>query len=259
MVPLAAMLVAGSVLSACGTGGSSAAHDPLAKLDSAIGKLNDTRRIVVGDLDVLSTAVQSADAADRAAAKGDITDATALVPEATTLTAAAAPIAARGRSDVISYQQAIGEITGAIAKLGPTDGLTDDRSDALEAVGRTGNAEALAVTDSVKAYASSWPTYSTVTEAQHSWLQRAQRGEYSDAKVAGAAYLSARQSSATAFFADGAAIATAERTRVAATKAMAVALAQAQDTLAALPLPSLVPTPSPPAMPTSTPPSASGA
>jgi hypothetical protein len=252
-LPAAALLTAVAAvtfLAACSSGSAAATHDPLAKLNSAIGKLNETRAIVLDDLVLLARAVDAVDSADDAAADGDVDSAKTLVPVAASLIAAAAPIAARGRSDVISYQQAIGAVVGAAAKLGPTDGLTDDRADAIEAVGRAGAAEAADVSASVQVYATAWPDYSSLTTRQHSWLQRVQHHSFAGTPAARAAYVAERASSTTALDSDGQQIADTERTRDASTKAMAIALGQARDALSDLPLTALVPTPSPP--PTST-------
>jgi hypothetical protein len=192
-----ALLIAGGLLTACGAGSTSASHDPLAKLDVAIGKVNEHRAVVLSDLAQLDQAVHAADAADAAAVAGQVTEAATLVPKAVSLTALAAPIAARGRSDVISYEQALGTLKTTAAKLSPVEGITPSRAAALVEVDLAGQAEVQTSRATVQVYAAAWPDYAKLTEQEHSWLGHAQHGSYPGGG-AGQAYVAERASSAGA-------------------------------------------------------------
>jgi hypothetical protein len=240
------LVLCGVALTACGGGHPTTvdAGSPLANLDHAIGKLNHERAALLADLSTLATAASAADAASEVASEGDVNTAASLIPKVDTQTSDAAPIAARSRSNVVAYQQALQALVKATEE---TSELTPAQRSALQAVDTAGKQEAICARASGRGYADAWPYYAKLTSAQRAWLTHAQAGWYRDADESGHAYEVSLDSFRADLDQSRVAMNDADEARVRATGVMAAALTHASAALRPLRVTDLQTFPSTPA------------
>lgn len=218
------------VLAACG---SSKTH-PSAVVDDLrrdFAKVLTTRVTALEDLRTVSAAVTAVQQADDATSRGTTVD-EELITTSVNQSAQAAPIVARTRSDVASYQNALASLEQDARN--PKTSLDDEQRAKIAALCTTGRAEAEAIKGTATAYATEWPAYSGLAQALQTWLQRSQHGQYVTTDDAQLGY----RDLTTQFEADlaigRASAAAAETTRNAASKEMATAIGTVQAEVPAL-------------------------
>jgi hypothetical protein len=229
-------LTLGLLLAACGgSGGAAGKPSAVDDLQRDFAKVLTTRDTALDDLQIVSAAVTAVQRADDATKPGAVTDPD-LVTTSASRAAQAAPIVARTRSDVASYQNAL-ERDARDTKV-PLD---DAARAKIAALCTTGRAEAEAIKATASAYATEWPAYSGLAQALVTWMQRSQRGEYASIDLAHDAYKALTTPFAADLAIGQASAAAAERTRTATTTEMVTGIAGARTAVTELrdvPLPS---------------------
>lgn len=240
----AVALVVVLVVAACG---DNEVRNPLGGLGADLAKLASRRATVVGDLVVVRSAAATADAATRAVERGDVDIAASAVPRAAEALETGAPLAARGRSDVLSYEHAVEAVAADLDALGPGNGISADRLAALADLATFGSAEVDAARGAFAAYAPTWTRRSSLCAQQKTWLQRARNGAYGPERtgnlVAAQAYDRLVAGEAAQRAIDAAQVAAALRVYDGAHATMDRAVAAAQEALAPLDLPPISATP----------------
>ncbi len=238
----AVVLVVAGVLAGCG-GSDTSTSRPLTKLSAAVTKFNDTRRVALSDLALLDQAVHAERAANQSVLTASTARARDLVPHASDLLSAAAPLAARSRSDVLLYENALDALVADSRKAGPTDDVGAAGVGAIAGLERAGHDEADAIRASGQAYADGLPAILKRVTQERAWIERERKGSYRDPVAAIAAYTQMRGESDPALEAASLRIDAAAATVGRTSTAMVASISAASVALGDSDLPPLVATP----------------
>jgi hypothetical protein len=185
--PMIVAAVLGFLLVACGSG--TAAPGLTVSADETqhdFVKVLITRATVLGDLDTVETAVDAISKADEAVMSGNADTASGLIKAAGKQVTLAAPIAARARSDVVSYLNALNAFDENSQR--PKAGLDTDQRARIATMCTHGRAEAVAIRTTAAAYSGEWTAYSGLASALGTWNDRDTHGDYASPAAAIAAY-----------------------------------------------------------------------
>ena len=215
--PMIVAAVLGFLLVACGGSGSATPGST----GTADGTQRDfvkvlvTRATVLGDLDTVETAIDAITQADEAVLAGNADTASGLIRTAAKQVTLAAPIAARARSDVVSYQNALTAFDENSQR--PKAGLDADERARIATMCTHGRAEAVAIRTTAAAYSGEWTAYSGLASALGTWNDRNTHGDYSSPAAALTAYNMLVESLRTDLAAGKQAVSDAEVPRLKAT------------------------------------------